>query len=48
MRSPLILVLLVLLVACDDAPGEWSAIVYPDKTNRAKFDVTARLKSFDD
>jgi len=38
---------LLLLAACDDAPGEWSAIVYPDKTNRAKFDVTARFKTFD-
>ena len=45
MRSSLAVVLL-LLAGCDDSPGEWAAIVYPDQTNRAKFDVTARFKTF--
>jgi hypothetical protein len=45
-RGPLCLVFLV-LAGCDDAPGEWAAIVYPDRTNRAHFDVTARFKTFD-
>ena len=45
MRRPFVLVLL-LLAGCDDAPGEWSAIVYPDRTNRTHFDVTARFKTF--
>ncbi len=41
-----LLVLMVLALAgCDDAPGEWSAIVYPDRTDRAKFDVTPRFKT---
>ncbi len=45
MRRPVVLVAL-LLAGCDDAPGEWSAIVYPDRTNRAYFDVTPRFKTF--
>ena len=43
---PLVLVFL-LLAGCDDRPGEWAAIVYPDRTNRTKFDVTARFKTFE-
>ncbi len=43
-RAPLCLVLL-LLAGCDDAPGEWAGIVYPDKTNRDYFDVTPRFKT---
>jgi len=35
-RTLLFLVFLM-LAACDDAPGELSAVVYPDKSNRAKF-----------
>ena len=35
----------LLLAACDDAPGEWSAIVYPDRADRAHFDVTPRFKT---
>jgi len=35
-RTLLFLVFLM-LAACDDAPGGWSAVVYPDKSNRAKF-----------
>ena len=45
MRRPFVLVLL-LLAGCDDAPGEWSAIVYPDRADRTHFDVTARFKTF--
>jgi hypothetical protein len=44
-RAPLFLAFLV-LAGCDDAPGEWAAIVYPDRTNRTQFDVTARFKTF--
>ena len=44
-RGPLFLVFL-LLVGCDDAPGEWVAIVYPDRTDRTRFDVTPRFKTF--
>jgi hypothetical protein len=44
-RGPLFLVFLV-LVGCDDAPGEWAAIVYPDRTDRTRFDVTPRFKTF--
>ena len=45
MRGPLLLALL-LLAGCDDAPGEWAAIVYPDRTDRTRFDVTPRFKTF--
>src|SRR5271169_2605883 len=44
-RSPLFLVFL-LLAGCDDAPGEWAAIVYPDRTDRTS-SVTARFKTFE-
>ena len=46
MRSQLFLVFLI-LAGCDDAPGEWAAIVYPDRTDRTRFDVTARFKTFE-
>ncbi len=39
MRRPLLLVL-VLLAGCDGRPGGWSAIVYPDRTDRANFVAT--------
>jgi hypothetical protein len=45
MRGPLFLAFLV-LAGCDDAPGEWAAIVYPDRTDRTRFDVTPRFKTF--
>ena len=38
-RGPLLLAFL-LLAGCDDRPGGWSAIVYPDRTDRTKFIVT--------
>ena len=44
MRRPFFLVFLA-LAGCDDAPGEWSAIVYPDRTDRTKFEVTPRFKT---
>jgi hypothetical protein len=44
MRSALFLVLL--LAAGCDSPGEWSAIVYPDRTDRTRFDVTPRFQTF--
>ena len=43
MRAALLLVLL-LLAGCDK-PGEWSAIVYPDRTDRSRFDVTPRFQT---
>jgi hypothetical protein len=33
------------LSGCDDRPGGWSAIVYPDRTDRTKFVVTPRFTS---
>jgi hypothetical protein len=45
-RGPLFLVLL-LLAGCDDRPGEWAAIVYPDRSDRTKFDVTPRFKTLE-
>ena len=42
MRS-LLLPVLLLLAGCDDRPGGWSAIVYPDRTDRTKFVVTPRF-----
>jgi hypothetical protein len=46
MRGSSLLVLL-LLAGCSDRPGEWAAIVYPDRTDRTKFDVTARFQTFE-
>ncbi|SFJ46051.1 hypothetical protein SAMN05216304_108118 [Bosea sp. OK403] len=43
---PSLIVVLLLLTGCDDSPGEWAAIVYPDQSNRAQFDVTPRFKTF--
>ena len=45
MRGPL-MVAFLLLAGCDDAPGEWAAIVYPDRTDRTQFVVTPRFKTF--
>ena len=39
----LLLPVLLLLAGCDDRPGGWSAIVYPDRTDRTKFVVTPRF-----
>ena len=46
MRRPLLLALL-LLAGCDDSPGQWSAIVYPDQSDHSKFETTARFKTFE-
>jgi hypothetical protein len=35
----------LVLAGCDDAPGEWAAIVYPDRTDRTRSDVTSRFKT---
>jgi hypothetical protein len=35
-----------LLVGFDDAPGEWSMIIYYNRTDRTKFIVTPRFKTF--
>ena len=44
MKAPPLLFLLM-LTGCDDAPGKWSAIVYPDKADRSRYDVTPRFKT---
>ena len=40
MLRSLLLLAFLLLAGCDDRPGGWSAIVYPDRTDRTKFIVT--------
>ena len=37
--------LALLLGGCDDAPGQWSALVYPDAGDRAHYQTTHRFKS---
>ena len=44
--TPPVFLVFLLLAGCDDAPGEWSAIVYPDRTDRTRFNVTPRFKTF--
>jgi len=39
-------VVFLLLTGCDDRPGEWSMIIYPDRTDRTRFVVTPRFKTF--
>jgi hypothetical protein len=39
---------LLLLASCrGDAPGEWTAIVYPDSVDQSKWVATPRFQSFD-
>jgi len=42
----LLILVLLFLTGCDDTPGKWSAIVYPDRADRTRFDVTRRFKTF--
>jgi hypothetical protein len=44
-RGSLGVLALIALAACDDRPGGWAAIVYPDRTDRTKFVVTPRFTS---
>ena len=37
--------LFVLLVGFNDAPGEWSMIIYNDRTDRSRFVVTPRFQT---
>lgn len=37
----------VIMLGFDDAPGEWAAIVYPDRNDRTRFYVTPRFKTFE-
>lgn len=37
--------LLLLLTACDDAPGKWSLFVYPDAHDAEHWQRTDRFKS---
>ena len=39
------LFLVVLLLAGCDRPGEWSAIVCPDRSDRTRFEVTPRFQT---
>jgi hypothetical protein len=43
-RRLLMLALLPALAGCD-APGEWSAFVYPDRHDRAKYEKTDGFQS---
>jgi hypothetical protein len=45
MRKISLLMGLILPAGCDDAPGDWTAIVYPDRTDHTDFAVTLRLRS---
>ena len=45
-RLALLCLVFLLLAGCDDRPGEWSAIIYPDRNNRTRFSVTPRFKTF--
>ena len=33
------------LATCSDAPGQWASIVYPDASDRGRFETTYRFKS---
>jgi hypothetical protein len=37
--------LLLTLSGCDDTPGEWAAIVYPDAGDRSKYKTTYRFET---
>lgn len=43
--AALLLLLALLLAACDDTPGQWSAYVYPDARDRSHWTRTDRFKS---
>jgi hypothetical protein len=31
--------------SCSDAPGQWASFVYPDASDRGRFETTYRFKS---
>ncbi len=43
--SPLVAYAFLALAACDDTPGQWASIVYPDAADRSRFETTYRFKS---
>jgi hypothetical protein len=45
MRCACALALLAVLASCDDAPGRWSAVVYPDARDRSHWVRTDRFKT---
>ena len=45
MDRPLALLLLLTLAGCDDTPGQWSSIVYPDAADRSHWQRTDRFKT---
>lgn len=44
-RSGTGLLVFLMLAGCDK-PGEWAAIVYPDRTDRTRFEVTPRFQTY--
>ena len=44
-RFLMLAVLSLALAACDDTPGQWASIVYPDGSDRGRFETTYRFKS---
>ena len=45
MRRAAALAFALLLAACDDKPGTWSAYVYPDARDRTNWTRTDRFKT---
>ena len=45
MKGILAAVALLALAGCDDTPGEWAAIVYPDAGDRSKYNTTYRFET---
>jgi hypothetical protein len=45
LRAVLPVIALLMLSGCDDAPGRWSAYVYPDARDRTKWERTDRFKT---
>jgi len=44
MKWPLAFALLA-LAACDDTPGQWASIVYPDASDRGRFETIYRFRN---
>jgi hypothetical protein len=45
MRTSFVITTLLMLVGCDDTPGQWSAIVYADGHDRSHYQTTRGFKS---
>jgi hypothetical protein len=44
-RFMMLAFLVPLLSACSDTPAQWASIVYPDGSDRGRFETTYRFKS---